>query len=300
MIKKLTEVGELPRHQEPAVLLKQIEERSGLLREVGLNMYAFTHLTFQEYYVAREIVSQGDSFKNLRRVLRDDRWQEVIRLTAGLLDEQGRKPITDFLDDLLIKPSFPARPKPSQVRKLDLLIGCLKDKVEPEAYIGDYVRKSLLALTERGQVTGLRTRLTQLGDFARTGVGMAVVDELRKRIVEGGKESVARNSVIMGYNLFERTVDRLEFLKVVLIHADEGLTILGGAALALCDDLAQTPEAVQTEFQMQIQAMPLERRKRIVQHVQVSYPGHPLNRVAEVLMRPEERSGIPPRLRQRG
>jgi SIR2-like domain/NACHT domain len=90
LIAKLAELGDLPRSQEPSVLLSQIEERSGLLRQVGFNQYAFTHLTFQEYYAAREIVSRGNWYGQLRAFLRNPRWFEVVKLTAGLLDDMGR------------------------------------------------------------------------------------------------------------------------------------------------------------------------------------------------------------------
>ena len=43
-----------------ADFVKEVRERSGLLIEVGLGRYAFSHLTFQEYLCAREIVDLGD------------------------------------------------------------------------------------------------------------------------------------------------------------------------------------------------------------------------------------------------
>jgi len=70
LLAKLEKIGNLPRDQEPLTLLTQMEERSGLIREIGFDQYAFTHLTFQEYYVARDVVSRGDCFTELNPFLR--------------------------------------------------------------------------------------------------------------------------------------------------------------------------------------------------------------------------------------
>src|SRR5205807_2189996 len=105
-------------------------ERSGLLRQVGLNQYGFSHLTFQEYYVARQLLSLERPEKELRKFIKDSRWQEVITLTAGLLDDLGSIPLTHFLDAFVVEPEFPKKPSDLQTSKLNILIGCMKDKVE--------------------------------------------------------------------------------------------------------------------------------------------------------------------------
>jgi predicted NACHT family NTPase len=43
------------------VVLKAIEAQHGLLVERARGIYSFSHLTFQEYFTAREIVNNSDS-----------------------------------------------------------------------------------------------------------------------------------------------------------------------------------------------------------------------------------------------
>lgn len=196
-----------------------------------MNQYAFTHLTFQEYYVAREIVSMGNYFGQLRRFLRNDRWQEVISLTAGLLDDLGKKALTEFLDFFITGPVMPKNAKPLQIAKLNLLIACLKDKVEPEAHVSDYVRKSLLSVARLPQAARYKVLggLVQLNGFAKTEVGGIIVGELKKRVKDGSAD-VAADSMIVGYRLFNEDMERLDFLMFGLKYADSSLPLLGSAA----------------------------------------------------------------------
>lgn len=297
LLKKLAEIGNLPREQEPTFLLTQIEERSGLLREVGLNQYAFTHLTFQEYYVAREIVSQAQAFRQLRLFLRNSRWQEVIILTAGLLDDLGTKHITQFLDSFVIKPSLPDKPKPLQISKLNLLVACLKDKVEPDPYIRDYVYNSLLHSVEVPAPHRITRGLTQLDGFSKTDLGVALIEELKRRI---SKEShdVATNSIVLGYRLFKEEVGRLRFLMFALSEADSNIQILGSAAEVVSRLLQSTVDSsIKNEVENQIKAMPFERRRKILASTH-AHAGSSMWRVTvNTWTSPEERSTLPEELR---
>lgn len=68
-------------------LLEHVRFRSGLLLERRSNVYAFTHLTFQEYLAAYSI-HEGNAFRVTSEILvkqhSDDKWQEVIPLYCGL------------------------------------------------------------------------------------------------------------------------------------------------------------------------------------------------------------------------
>lgn len=72
-------------------VLQAIVAQHGVLVERAHRIYSFGHLTFQEYYTAYSVVqsaASGDSGA-IRRLLThatDDRWREVILLTASLLD----------------------------------------------------------------------------------------------------------------------------------------------------------------------------------------------------------------------
>lgn len=68
-------------------LLEHIRYRTGLLVERRTGVFAFAHLTFQEYLAARA-VHEGNKLgvdpERLAREHEDDRWQEVIPLFCGL------------------------------------------------------------------------------------------------------------------------------------------------------------------------------------------------------------------------
>lgn len=65
--------------------LAEVRDRSGLLLEQGLNNYTFSHQTFQEYLVARELADNGPEDILLQGV-GDDWWREVTLLYTGLKD----------------------------------------------------------------------------------------------------------------------------------------------------------------------------------------------------------------------
>ncbi len=76
---------------ESAAVLKSIESQHGLLVERAQGIYSFSHLTFQEYFTAREIVAISNpqafetALKRLVDRITDQRWREVFLLTAGML-----------------------------------------------------------------------------------------------------------------------------------------------------------------------------------------------------------------------
>ncbi|MEG5025892.1 NACHT domain-containing NTPase [Microcoleus sp. AT8-B1] len=77
------------------VVLKAIEAQHGLLVERARRIYSFSHLTFQEYFTAREIVTNSDpqALEKLVSHLTEKRWREVLFLAVGMLQK---------VDDLLL------------------------------------------------------------------------------------------------------------------------------------------------------------------------------------------------------
>ncbi len=65
-------------------VLKSIEAQHGLFVERARSIYSFSHLTFHEYFAAREI-KEKSYFKVLSKHLTDKRWREVTLLTVGML-----------------------------------------------------------------------------------------------------------------------------------------------------------------------------------------------------------------------
>ncbi len=69
--------------------LRSIEAQHGLLVERARGIYSFSHLTFQEYFVAKEIVNRGD-YEKLARNITQKRWREIFRLVVDLLPDSTR------------------------------------------------------------------------------------------------------------------------------------------------------------------------------------------------------------------
>lgn len=66
------------------VVLRSIQSQHGLLVERARGIYSFSHLTFQEYFTAREIVTTNNVGSIVYHI-RDPRWREVFFLTVGMM-----------------------------------------------------------------------------------------------------------------------------------------------------------------------------------------------------------------------
>jgi len=80
--------------ERAAQLLEYIRYRSGLLIERRSGVFAFAHLTFQEYLAALAIEQGnrlGKDWQFLLQQREDDKWQEVIPLYCGLATEPNTR-----------------------------------------------------------------------------------------------------------------------------------------------------------------------------------------------------------------
>ncbi|MDM8525160.1 NACHT domain-containing protein [Desulfococcaceae bacterium HSG8] len=71
-------------------VIKAVESQHGIFVERAQGIYSFSHLTFQEYYTAKYIVSNihKSALENLiRNHFTDENWREVFLLTAEMLDD---------------------------------------------------------------------------------------------------------------------------------------------------------------------------------------------------------------------
>ena len=71
-------------------ILKAIEAQHGIFVERARGVYSFSHLTFQEYFTAKQIVANATK-QNLKEFTQkhclDGRWREVFLLTVSLLPD---------------------------------------------------------------------------------------------------------------------------------------------------------------------------------------------------------------------
>ena len=70
----------------PFELLRLIEERSGILSEKAVGVYAFTHLTIQEYFAATGLSRAARGLSALLDSFRNTRAEEVVLLCAGVVE----------------------------------------------------------------------------------------------------------------------------------------------------------------------------------------------------------------------
>ncbi|GAP93575.1 NACHT domain-containing protein [Leptolyngbya sp. NIES-2104] len=75
-----------------AAVLKSIEAQHGLLIERARNIYSFSHLTFQEYFAARQIKEQRTDalLSDVVSHVAEKRWREVFRLTVEMLPDASQ------------------------------------------------------------------------------------------------------------------------------------------------------------------------------------------------------------------
>jgi predicted NACHT family NTPase len=69
---------------DSAVVLRSVQAQHGLLVERARGIYSFSHLTFQEYFTAREIVATNQVDSLVDRIGKQ-RWREVVLLTVGMM-----------------------------------------------------------------------------------------------------------------------------------------------------------------------------------------------------------------------
>ncbi|MBD2318267.1 NACHT domain-containing protein [Phormidium tenue] len=81
--KQIEDMFNLSNSDYSEVILEAIEYHHGLLVTRAKNIYSFSHLTFQEYFTAREI-EQKQKFEMLVQHITDPRWRHVILLTVEL------------------------------------------------------------------------------------------------------------------------------------------------------------------------------------------------------------------------
>jgi len=72
---------------DSAAIIKAIESQHGLFVERAKGIYSFSHLTFQEYLAARELIYNGNqqTLLFLASKIAEERWQDVLRLAVSMI-----------------------------------------------------------------------------------------------------------------------------------------------------------------------------------------------------------------------
>ena len=124
--------------------LETVREHSGLFVERGEGLYGFMHLTFEEYFTARQLVSSSTRARaQILERLHLPRWREPILLAVGSLSKQ-------FYDDTqdLLRAILDAGSAYERVLHRDLLFAaaCVGDSVNVAPVLRQEVAGQLLAL----------------------------------------------------------------------------------------------------------------------------------------------------------
>ena len=142
--------------------LQNIAERAGILIARAEGVYAFSHLTFQEYLAASAIAARDDYLSYTLERSADAWWREVILLEAGYLSMQSKERTTN-----LIKAIIEQQEEPEPYHNLVLGAESLRDVGENRVSgnLGSSLRTQLQAELETpvpdGWMGKVRTRLTR-------------------------------------------------------------------------------------------------------------------------------------------
>ena len=101
----------ITRNEDEAVrlaeqFLQTVRGKTGILVERGKQRYGFLHLTFEEYFAAKELIVQKKTRADfIKQHLHDPRWREVILLAIGSIgileaDEEG---VTEIVQEAILR-----------------------------------------------------------------------------------------------------------------------------------------------------------------------------------------------------
>jgi hypothetical protein len=150
LVKQLLE-RKIARFEDDATRLAEqflhtVRSQTGILIERGKHRYGFLHLTFEEYFAARELVIRKDRDTFIKKHLHESRWREVILLALGYIgfhegDEEG---ITELIQESILKAESNFEPRLHR----DLLFAglCLADEVGVSVECEDDIIERLLIL----------------------------------------------------------------------------------------------------------------------------------------------------------
>lgn len=69
---------------QSAGILNEVERHHGIVEQIAAEMYGFTHTSFQEYFVARDLLARRLEMEYLKRHVDDDNWSTVIEFMAAM------------------------------------------------------------------------------------------------------------------------------------------------------------------------------------------------------------------------
>ena len=123
---------------EASAILGEIEAHHGILERYSMDSYMFSHPSFQEYFVARNLIAQRRELEVIRSNFDSDGWAGVIEFAAALLGDPT--PLLKYLakkSEMESIKNFPTMAR--RTRTLLLLYRCLSSGVN----VANRVREDL-------------------------------------------------------------------------------------------------------------------------------------------------------------
>ncbi|MEW6096760.1 MAG: NACHT domain-containing protein, partial [bacterium] len=157
---KLVEKGIAKERIEESLnnFLERLKQGSGLLEEKGVGLWGFTHLSFEEYLSAVELVRDELYFDYLDEFFYAGRWEEVLILVASELGiiQTSTKRVSDYIERIF-------NGKRDEInegilKKNVLLAGrCMANSTNVEIGLMDRITEKLIEFLFRGPA-GLKSR----------------------------------------------------------------------------------------------------------------------------------------------
>lgn len=186
-------------------------EQTGLLVARGEGLYGFMHLTFLEYFVARELTRTSSKVKeNILRYLHRPRWQESLLLAIANVSAVQRGDLADLMKSLL-----DAKSEHEDILHRNLLFAssCVADTVWMPPEILRRIISELMALyadkTGRGRYKALRKQLIEAFENIYRPDTTEIIEGIFKNFLKG---NAPRFRAIAGEILSEVTWGASELL----------------------------------------------------------------------------------------
>lgn len=142
--------AELPSGFAITTLVRQIEERSGILVEQSLGRYSFAHRALHDFLAAEHIAAHELDDLLVERVA-EERWREVILIAAGKVSRpRAERLLRALLDD-----------EGGGTEALEVAGRCLAEEIQVGPDLRAEVRRKLIERLEREEAGGSWARLVE-------------------------------------------------------------------------------------------------------------------------------------------
>jgi hypothetical protein len=211
-------------------LLEDIEKRSGILVERSIDVLGFSHLTLQEYLVAKHIQMNPGLTNILFSSIDNQEWREVVLLYAGLIEDAS-----DLIKRLI------AQPNPDREALAGHCVGEAQ-RVEQNT-IARVVRSLLAHLEKEADVPPIDNAINALASVAADyAVGEPITEEQRlaSALIEWVKAKNPNSSAAVAILGRGRITRALPLLVTSMIH-EEALRESCLSSVVLFGNLAVGP-----------------------------------------------------------